>query len=387
MRKGKREKVDNEFSLDELKKQSFNSYLFIITLVRKDGSMELKVDLKDRSYPIIIEKGLINRVSEEIRKVYKGKKIFIITDDNVNKYYGGKISGELKKNDFEVKLLALKPGEETKNFNTLPIVYNELLDFNLTRSDLIIALGGGVIGDLAGFVASTYLRGVDFVQIPTSLLAQVDSSVGGKVAVDLERGKNLVGSFYHPKCVLIDPEVLNTLDNRFFIDGMAEVIKYGCIKDKQFFDYLEKMENNQQLINNMEVVIHKCCDIKRQVVENDEKDKGERMLLNFGHTLGHAIEQYYNYTKYSHGEGVAIGMYVISKISEEKGLTKKGTSQRIKDILVKYNLPYELDVNIEETLEAINLDKKKLGNDLNVIILKEIGNSEIYKTTAEFFKI
>ncbi len=349
--------------------------------------MELKVDLKDRSYPIIIEKGLINRVSEEIRKVYKGKKIFIITDDNVNKYYGGKISEELKKNDFEVKLLALKPGEETKNFNTLPIVYNELLDFNLTRSDLIIALGGGVIGDLAGFVASTYLRGVDFVQIPTSLLAQVDSSVGGKVAVDLDRGKNLVGSFYHPKCVLIDPEVLNTLDNRFFIDGMAEVIKYGCIKDKQFFDYLEKMENNQKLINNMEVVIHKCCDIKRQVVENDEKDKGERMLLNFGHTLGHAIEQYYNYTKYSHGEGVAIGMYVISKISEEKGLTKKGTSQRIKDILVKYNLPYELDVNIEETLEAINLDKKKLGNDLNVIILKEIGNSEIYKTTAEFFKI
>lgn len=387
MRKGKREKVDNKFSLDELKKQSFNSYLFIITLVRKDGSMELKVDLKDRSYPIIIEKGLINRVSEEIRKVYKGKKIFIITDDNVNKYYGGKISEELKKNDFEVKLLALKPGEETKNFNTLPIVYNELLDFNLTRSDLIIALGGGVIGDLAGFVASTYLRGVDFVQIPTSLLAQVDSSVGGKVAVDLDRGKNLVGSFYHPKCVLIDPEVLNTLDNRFFIDGMAEVIKYGCIKDKQFFDYLEKMENNQRLINNMEVVIHKCCDIKRQVVENDEKDKGERMLLNFGHTLGHAIEQYYNYTKYSHGEGVAIGMYEISKISEEKGLTKKGTSQRIKDILVKYNLPYELDVNIEETLEAINLDKKKLGNDLNVIILKEIGNSEIYKTTAEFFKI
>ena len=348
--------------------------------------MELKVDLKDRSYSIIIEKGLINRVSEEIRKVYKGKKIFIITDDNVNKYYGDKISNELKGSDFEVKLLSLKPGEETKNFNTLPIVYNELLDFNLTRSDLIIALGGGVIGDLAGFVASTYLRGVDFVQIPTSLLAQVDSSVGGKVAVDLDRGKNLVGSFYHPKCVLIDPDVLNTLEDRFFIDGMAEVIKYGCIKDKEFFDYLEKMENNQQLINNMEVVIHKCCDIKRQVVENDEKDKGERMLLNFGHTLGHAIEQYYNYTKYSHGEGVAIGMYVISKISEEKGLTKKGTSQRIKDILVKYNLPYELDVKIEETLEAINLDKKKLGNDLNVIILKEIGSSEIYKTTAEFLK-
>lgn len=347
--------------------------------------MELKVDLKERSYPIIIEKGIISRVSEEIKKVYKGKKIFIITDDNVNKYYGVKISEQLENSDFEVKVLSLKPGEETKNFNTLPIVYNELLNFNLTRSDLIIALGGGVIGDLAGFVASTYLRGVDFIQIPTSLLAQVDSSVGGKVAVDLERGKNLVGSFYHPKFVLIDPEVLNTLENRFFIDGMAEVIKYGCIKDAEFFNYLEKMENNQQLINNMEVVIHKCCNIKREVVENDEKDKGERMLLNFGHTLGHAIEQHYNYIKYSHGEGVAIGMYIISRISEDKGLTKKGTAKRIKDILVKYNLPYEMDVNVEDILEAINLDKKKLGKDLNLIILKEIGSSEIYKTTAKFF--
>ena len=346
--------------------------------------MELKVNLKDRSYPIIIEKGLINRISEEVSKVYKGKKIFIITDDNVNKYYGKKISEALLNNDFEVKVLSLKPGEETKSFNTLPAVYNELLDFNLTRSDLIIALGGGVIGDLAGFVASTYLRGVDFIQIPTSLLAQVDSSVGGKVAVDLERGKNLVGSFYHPKCVLIDPEVLNTLNERFFIDGMAEVIKYGCIKDIELFEYLGNIENKQQLISNMEYVIHKCCDIKRIVVENDERDKGERMLLNFGHTLGHAIEQYYNYTKYSHGEGVAIGMYVISKISEEKGVTKEGTAEKIKDILVKYKLPYEMSLNIEDILDAINLDKKKLGKNLNLILLKELGKAEIYKTKVEF---
>lgn len=347
--------------------------------------MELLVDLKERSYPIIIEKGIINRVGEKITNVYKGKKILIITDDNVNKYYGEIVCNSLRDSNFDIKLLSLKPGEETKNFNTLSILYNELLNFNLTRSDLIIALGGGVIGDLTGFVASTYLRGVDFIQIPTSLLAQVDSSVGGKVAVDLDRGKNLVGSFYHPKCVLIDPEVLSTLEDRFFIDGMAEVIKYGCIKDSKFFNYLEKMENNQQLINNMEEVIHKCCDVKRKVVENDEKDKGERMLLNFGHTLGHAIEQHYNYTKYSHGEAVAIGMYIISKISENIGLTKKGTAQRIKDILVKYNLPYEMDVDIKDILDVINLDKKKLGKDLNLIILKEIGNSEIYKTTMEFF--
>lgn len=347
--------------------------------------MELIVDLKERSYPIIIEKGLISRIGEQISKVYRGKKIFVITDNNVNKYYGEVVCSSLRDNNFDVKLLSLNPGEETKNFNTLPIVYNELLSFNLTRSDLIVALGGGVIGDLTGFVASTYLRGVEFIQIPTSLLSQVDSSVGGKVAVDLDRGKNLVGSFYHPKCVLIDPEVLNTLEERFFIDGMAEVIKYGCIKDSKFFDYLEKMENNQQLIDNMEEVIHKCCDIKREVVEKDEKDKGDRMLLNFGHTLGHAIEQYYNYTKYTHGEGVAIGMYIISKISEQMGLSKKGTAQRIKDILIKYNLPYEMDINIKDILDVINLDKKKLGKCLNLIILKEIGNSEIYKTTIEFF--
>ena len=347
--------------------------------------MELVVDLKERNYPIIIEKGIINRVAEEVSKVYKGRRVFIVTDENVNKYYGDKVVASLKDKDFEVKLLSLEPGEKTKSFNILPNVYDALLDFNLTRIDLIIALGGGVIGDLTGFVASTYLRGIDFIQIPTSLLAQVDSSVGGKVAVDLERGKNLVGSFYHPKCVLIDPEVLNTLDKRFFIDGMGEVIKYGCIKDSAFFILLEKMENYQQLIDYMEEVIHGCCDIKRAVVENDEKDKGERMLLNFGHTLAHAIEQHYNYEKYSHGEAVAIGMYEITKISEEKGLTKKGTAERIKSILVKYSLPYEMDVNLKELLQAINLDKKKMGNDLNLIILKEIGNSEIYKTTTSFF--
>ena len=345
--------------------------------------MELIVDLKERSYPIIIEKGLIDKISEKVKNVYKGKKIFILTDENINKYYGKKVVSALSEY-FDVKLVSLKAGEETKNFNTLPMVYNELLDFNLTRSDLIITLGGGVIGDLGGFVASSYLRGIDFIQVPTSLLAQVDSSVGGKVAVDLERGKNLVGSFYHPKAVLIDPEVLNTLDNRFFIDGMAEVIKYGCIKDKMFFEFLYEMENNSDVIDNMERVIHKCCDIKRIVVESDEKDKGERMLLNFGHTLGHAIEQYYNYTKYTHGEAVAIGMYEITKISEAKGLTVKGTAERIKEILIKYNLPYKMDVNIEEILDTINLDKKKLGKSLNLIILKEIGNSEIYKTTTEF---
>lgn len=348
--------------------------------------MDLVVDLGERSYPIIIEDGLLDRVDVEIKKVFNGNKIFILTDNNVNKYYGDVIYSKLEEVGYEVKKHVLPVGEESKSFFTLPEVYNSLLEFNLTRSDLIITLGGGVIGDLGGFVASTYLRGVSFVQIPTSLLAQVDSSVGGKVAVDLEKGKNLVGSFYHPKSVLIDPLVLKTLDKRFLIDGMAEVIKYGCIKDKELFKYLENINDYNELINNIGIIIHRCCGIKREVVEKDERDNGERMLLNFGHTIGHAIEQYYNYSKYTHGEAVAIGMYNISLISEKYGLTQVGTSVKIRSILEKYDLPYNMDIDIENILDTMNLDKKKLGKKLNLIILKEIGKSEIYKTTNEFFK-
>ena len=348
---------------------------------------DLIVDLGERSYPIKIKKGLLDEVNTEIKKVFKGKKIFILTDKNVGSHYGDKVKNQLINEGYEVRLMALKPGEETKSFNTLPSVYNELLDFKLTRSDLIITLGGGVIGDLGGFVASTFLRGVAFVQMPTSILAQVDSSVGGKVAVDLDRGKNLVGSFYHPKLVLIDPNVLETLDDRFYRDGMAEVIKYGCIKDREFFYFLKSLKTKADVMNNIEKIIHTCCYIKKCVVENDERDTGERMLLNFGHTLGHAIEAYYNFKKFSHGEAVAIGMYEISKISEDKGITEKGVAEDIKEILIQYGLPYE--VHVEESskiIETISLDKKNIDNVLKVVLLKSIGKSFLEKTNVEFFK-
>ena len=348
---------------------------------------DLIVNLGERSYPIIIKKGLLDEVGSEVKKVFKGSKIFIITDENVNSHYGDKVKKALKDEGYNVRLMALTPGEKTKSFNTLPSVYNELLDFKLTRSDLIITLGGGVIGDLGGFVASTFLRGVAFIQMPTSLLAQVDSSVGGKVAVDLEKGKNLVGSFYHPKLVLIDPNVLVTLEDRFFKDGMGEVIKYGCIKDREFFYFLKSLKNKEEVMENIEKIIHKCCYIKKCVVENDERDTGERMLLNFGHTLGHAVETYYNYSTYSHGECVGIGMYAISLISEEKKLTEKGVSSEIKDILIQYGLPYEAPIEKkDEILETIALDKKNIDNALKVVILKGIGQGIIEKTNVEFFK-
>lgn len=347
----------------------------------------LFVDLKENSYNILIEKGILNKIGDEIKKLYNGKKVFIITDSNVDKYYGDRVETSLKVSGFTTKKLVLPAGEETKSFQTLPIIYNELLDFKLTRKELIITLGGGVIGDLGGFAASTFLRGVPFVQVPTSLLAQVDSSVGGKVAVDLEKGKNLVGSFYQPKAVIIDPEVLSTLSDKFFKDGMAEVIKYGCIKDKDFFYKLKSFNSREEVMANIEDVVYNCCRIKKEVVENDEKDLGERMLLNFGHTLGHAIEKYYNFTGYSHGEAVAIGMYYISLKSEEIGITKPGTAQDIKEILINYGLPYQVELEDNEVVvNTIALDKKNIGNILKVILITEIGESIIYDTEPKFFE-
>lgn len=277
-------------------------------------------------------------------------------------------------------------GEQSKRFDILPSLYKSLLEFKLTRTDLIIALGGGVIGDLVGFVASTYLRGVKLVQIPTSLLAQVDSSVGGKVAVDLPEGKNLIGTFYHPKMVLIDPDTLKTLPKRFINDGMAEVIKYGCIKDKNLFERLSSYKDFDDLYQDIDEIIYRCVDIKRDVVERDQFDFGDRLLLNFGHTLGHAIEQYYHYEKYSHGEAVAIGMVQLTKIAEEKNLSFKGTSDIIKDICLKYNLPIFSDTKTDDLIEAISLDKKNLNKKLSLVLLKEIGNSYIYQSDLSLIK-
>lgn len=348
--------------------------------------VELKVNLGENSYPIIIEKGLMKKLNKLISDNFSVNRIAIISDDNVYGIYGDDIKLSLEILGYEVKSINIPAGEKSKSFSILPSIYNELLEFKLTRSDLIIALGGGVVGDLAGFVASTYLRGVPFIQIPTTLLAQVDSSVGGKVGVDLEKGKNLVGSFYHPKLVIIDTEILNTLPSRVFKDGLAEVIKYGCIKDRDLFEKLKAYENSEELIKDIESIVYTCCDIKRKVVEEDEKDTGERMLLNFGHTLGHAVEQYYKYEKYTHGEGVAIGMYEIMKSACKKSLVSEEVVQEIKNILIKYDLPYSLEnEKRKDLIEVIKLDKKNINKSLSLILLKEIGVSYIYKSTEDFF--
>lgn len=347
--------------------------------------MKLTVNLDENSYPIFIENGIIKKSGEHISQIFSGQKIMIVSDDNVFPLYGQQVMDSLK--DYECHSLVLPHGEPTKNFQSLPKIYTAMLDAKLTRSDLVIALGGGVIGDLAGFAAASYLRGIKLVQIPTSLLAQVDSSVGGKVAVDLPQGKNLVGAFYQPKMVLIDPDVLNTLPEHFIKDGMGEVIKYGCIKDGSLFDRLCAHSSFEDLKPELPEIIARCVDIKRIVVEADQFDTGERMLLNFGHTLAHTIEQYYNYERESHGEAVGIGMYQITLMAEEKGLTGSGCADQIKKALDIYGLPSSCGLPVTDLTKAITLDKKNLNGKLNVVLLKELGSSYVYPTDISFFKV
>lgn len=343
--------------------------------------IQLNVELPHKKYPIIIGRGLFKSSAKLIMDNFTGEKIVIVTDSNVEKLYAENLESDLKELDFEVKLITVPAGEKSKSMDQLTFLYTEFIDFQLTRTDLIVALGGGVVGDLTGFAASTYLRGVPFVQIPTTLLAQIDSSVGGKVAVNIPEGKNLVGSFYHPEMVLIDPELLKTLTNRVFNDGMAEVIKYGCIRDKELFESLLKIESRESLFEDLEQVIFKCCNIKREIVENDELDKGERMLLNFGHTIGHGIEKHYNFETFTHGEAVAMGMYHITKMSEKSGHTEKGSAERIKSILLQYDLPFDIDLDTLDSIrKSILNDKKRKGNSINFVLIKEIGVGFLEKT-------
>ena len=338
------------------------------------------VDLGSKSYDIEIERGLLKNVGSKIKRLLpKAEKAAIITDSNVGSLYALPLQQALEKEGLAVAVLTFKAGEESKNLNTLAALYDGLAEAGLTRSDMVIALGGGVTGDMGGLAAATFLRGIAFIQIPTSLLATVDSSVGGKVAVDLKSGKNLVGAFYQPKAVFIDPDLLQTLPVRYLHDGLAEVIKYGCIRDQALFAKLEALQNDADLLDQVDEIIETCCNIKARIVEHDEFDTGERMLLNFGHTLGHAVEKTFHFDTFSHGEGVGIGMVLLTRQAEQLGLTEPGTAQRIADLLQKFRLPVSVEMKQQEFLNAIALDKKKRGSNLTLILLKTIGESFLQK--------
>lgn len=336
----------------------------------------LHVGLDDRSYDIHIAPGLLSQAGALCRAALpRAGRLAVVTDSHVGPLYGETIMSSLAGAGFQAELVTIPAGESSKCLSMLGRLYDSFTAQGLTRSDGVVALGGGVVGDLAGFAAATILRGVDFVQIPTTLLAQVDSSVGGKVAIDLQAGKNLAGAFWQPRGVLIDPNCLDTLPDRVFSDGMAEVIKYGCIRDRAFFDLLDRCGGRTGVMDHIEDVIHTCCDIKRKVVLTDERDTGERMVLNFGHTIGHAFELAGNYETWSHGQGVAAGMNWAAQIGFGLGVTPEEAILPVQDILKKYGLPLDIPCPWDVMTHAVLRDKKNLEGRINLILMESLGRA------------
>ena len=336
--------------------------------------MELTVNTT-RPYRIRIQRGCLNEVGAVAAGLFRpGAKAAIVSDSNVMPLYGDRVAASLEQAGFTTIRFVFPAGESAKRLSTIKQMVGCFAQNGITRTDFVVALGGGVTGDMAGFAAASFLRGIPFVQIPTSLLAQIDSSVGGKTGVDLEEGKNLVGAFWQPSAVLIDPDTLATLPPHFFADGMAEAIKYGCIKSLPLFERFER----EHAADFLEDLIYACVDIKRAVVENDERDTGERMLLNFGHTLGHALEKLHHYEGLSHGEAVGIGMVLISQAGEQAGLTEPGTARRIAEVLRRYGLPVSDPAGLRDVADAALIDKKSAGSNIRLVLLSRLGESFLY---------
>jgi 3-dehydroquinate synthase len=340
----------------------------------------VKVPLGSRGYSILIGSGLLPRLGVECRKLKLGRCCAVISDANVAPLLARKSMASLKAAGFDPLLVTVPAGETAKNLKTVQVCYDQLAAHRLERKSFIVALGGGVVGDLAGFVAATYLRGVPFVQVPTTLLAQVDSSVGGKVGVNLKAGKNLVGAFYQPKLVLCDLDTLRTLPKREFRAGLAEVIKYGIIYDEALFELLENrlgklLKLDAKLLGE---VVARCCEIKAEVVGQDETETGLRAILNFGHTIGHAIENSVGYGKYLHGEAISIGQVAAAKLSCEVLGLCSGCVERIRDLFRRTGLPTDIRLDPAQRvkmLAAMKLDKKVSGGEVKFVLAEEIGKT------------
>ncbi len=344
----------------------------------------LNIQAGTNDYNVYIEQGLRHSLAKRLKKEYPKSRFAIITDDNVFGIYGREIQEAFDKEGLRYDILCVKPCEKSKSMEVFADITNRLAKAKYNRADVIVAFGGGIVGDLAGFIAAAFLRGISYVQIPTTLLAQIDSSVGGKTAVNIPEGKNLVGAFYHPSAVYIDTDFLKTLSSDIFADGMSEMIKYALIRDKAMFETLEKSDSIHAESKQLKELIIRCLEIKRDVVAADEKDKGERMTLNFGHTIGHGLERICAKSDrcITHGQGVACGMAVITAASERKGQTEAGTTARIIDILKKNGLPYSIDdFNKQEILEGIYVDKKNVADKLNIILIDKPGSVFIKRIT------
>ncbi len=347
---------------------------------------QIQVGLAQRAYPIFITAGLLHEVGRDLKERAVGKRYIVIADDRVAALYGEALLASLHGSGLDAQLLEFPNGEGSKHLATVTDLARRLAQLNVDRKDALIALGGGVTGDITGFLAAIYMRGIPFVQVPTTLLAQVDSSVGGKTGVDIPEGKNLVGSFYQPQAVFIDSTVLHSLPDAELLNGLAEVIKYGVIYDRDFFDFLARnrvaiLERDLSVI---EEVIASCCTIKAKVVEADEREADLRRILNFGHTIGHAVEAASDFTL-AHGSAVAIGMVAVSEIAVAKGLFAAEEADRLRELIDAYGLPVAIPAGLDRQRmkEYLKTDKKSVGGRPFYVLPTSIGTVTISDDVAE----
>ena len=356
-------------------------------MVKLDMSKKMKVEIsskENKTYEIVVEPNF-DKLPELLSEVFLScNKFMLVFDSNTDRYFRKKLLKELKSTEKELYTFSFTAGEDNKNISTVQSLYEELINKNFERKDVILAVGGGVVGDLAGFTAATYLRGIRFAGIPTTLLAMSDSSVGGKTGVDFMAYKNMVGAFHQPSLVYMNTGSLTSLPEREYLSGMAEIIKYGYIWDKEFLSYLK--ENIHKIISKdkeaLEYIIYNSCRIKKEVVENDPLEKGLRAILNFGHTIGHAVEKLMNFDLL-HGECVALGMISAGRMAVERGLVSESELEDMKKILTEYKLFNKIslsavDFSIEDVLKATKSDKKMQGGKIKFILTKEVGKAEIY---------
>ena len=341
----------------------------------------IKLNLKKSSYKIIVGSNILNKLGKYIFKLKLGDRAYVITNASIKNRYGKILYKTLKQAAFNVKFKLIPDTEKSKSIEIASSVIKDIAAHEKKRKTFIVAFGGGVIGDLAGFIASIYKRGIPYTQVPTTLLAQVDSSIGGKTAVDLIEGKNLVGSFYQPRMVFSDVKMLKSLSLRQLSCGLAEVIKYGIIKDPQLFSYLDKEYKHILALKQppLEFIVKRCSYIKAMIVRLDEREeRGVRTILNFGHTIGHAIEAAADYKRYNHGEAIALGMLVAADMSQKMGLIHEKTTQRIENLIKKVGLPTRIEkLSIDDVIKAHYYDKKFIGSKNRFVLIRGIGKTKI----------
>lgn len=349
---------------------------------------KIRVELGERSYNIIIGSGLLKDIGEALGTFGFSSKVALISNPTVYGFYGKEVSAAIRASGHDLTEVLIPDGEEYKSLADTEKIYEALLKAKLDRKSALIALGGGVIGDITGFAASTYMRGIDFIQVPTTLLAQVDSSVGGKTGVNHPLGKNMIGAFWQPRLVWIDTSTLDTLPRREFLSGLGEIIKYGVIWDENFFAYLATNRDKILKLDPTALthVIKRSCEIKAEVVSKDERESGLRAVLNYGHTIGHAIETITGYKKYLHGEAVAIGMHMEAKLSHQLGLIDNKAVTRIKVLIDSFELPSEIpgEIEMDDLIEKMQLDKKTVSGRMHFVLPETVGSVKIHsEITAE----